>query len=87
MRVEYDHYSKQCPSYPTPPIHQDDQELLQDRIQAQLGLLQEKATKEDEERRRNKIKVDGELRAARYQVIKSYKVSNSLQPQGNQDNN
>ena len=65
MRVEYDHYSKQCPSYPTPPIHTDDRVLLQDRIQAHLVLFQEKARKEEEEKKKNKLKADLESRAAR----------------------
>ena len=32
MRVEYDHYSKQCPSHPIPPIHPDDVEILISKV-------------------------------------------------------
>ena len=65
MRVEYDHYSKQCPSYPTPPIHPVDQEDLMDRIRGSLEVVQDKARREEEERRKEKARIEAEQRAAR----------------------
>ena len=40
MRVEYDHYSKQCPSYPTPPIHPEDKGELIDRTRVKVETAQ-----------------------------------------------
>ena len=33
MRVEYDHYSKRCPSYSIPPVHPDDVPSLLEKVE------------------------------------------------------
>jgi hypothetical protein len=40
MRVEYDHYSKQCPSHPIPPIHPEDVEDLITKVQLYTSFIQ-----------------------------------------------
>ena len=37
MRVEYDHYSKRCPSNGIPPIHVDDKETLLEKVGTRGG--------------------------------------------------
>ena len=65
MRVEYDHYSKRCPSNGIPPIHQDDVPTLLEKVQKRVAVAKEKAEKEAEERRAERERLEAEQRAAR----------------------
>lgn len=66
MRVEYDHYSKQCPSYPTPPIHQEDKETLLHRICTTVQWMQDSTRKEEEGKQKEKARAEAsEVRAVR----------------------
>ena len=65
MRVEYDHYSKRCPSNGIPPVHPDDKESLLEKVEARVAAAQEKADREAAERQAERERLEAEQRAAR----------------------
>ena len=65
MRVEYDHYSKRCPSNAIPPVHPDDVETLLEKVRRKEAQAREQAEREAEERRLERERMEAELRAAR----------------------
>ena len=64
LKLEYDHYSKRCPSYSIPPIHPDDVPSLLEKVEKRVAVAKEKAEKEAEERRLEKERIEAEQRAA-----------------------
>ncbi len=101
--MEYDHYSKQCPSHPIPPIHREDVEDLISKVliiafiilhcfvtplhfsvgkfifhqvERRVEVAQEKAKKEEEERRIERERLEAEQRASRsaYLLISRHTV-------------
>ena len=65
MRVEYDHYSKRCPSNGIPPVHPDDKESLLEKVEARVAAAKEKADREAAERQAERERLEAEQRAAR----------------------
>lgn len=65
MRVEYDHYSKRCPSNAIPPVHPDDEPSLLEKVERRVAVAKEKAEREAEERRVERERLEAEQRAAR----------------------